>query len=314
MKQANSYDLRKYLNVLDLPMGPKSKTYLYDTVNGSDSNSGTNLDSPLKTLELAEDMCVANQHDAVLALSGATATNPSAIIAWDKAYTHLVGLGSPVYGLGQRSRVVALATTALEHVITFSGEGCIIKNMQFNNEKVAGVASGVGVCTGMRNFFENVFWMAPTAYDAGSYSLKEAGAENVFLRNTIGQYTNPRSAASYGLWLNKGAGASVCRDKFVKSEFLSWGAQAAHVHVLVDADIATVPWMVQFEDCLFANARGGGANLTQAIDDNSTAAYHQILLLGKNQFAGVSAVADTLTYIFTQTYFHGGLMAALAES
>jgi len=39
-KQANSYDLRKYLGLLDLPMGPLSQTFLYDPVNGSDNNTG----------------------------------------------------------------------------------------------------------------------------------------------------------------------------------------------------------------------------------------------------------------------------------
>jgi hypothetical protein len=312
MKQANSYDLRKYLNVMDLPMGPKSRTYLVDMVNGSDLNTGTNLDQPLKTLEEAEDRCVGDQHDAVLVLSGDTADNPSAAIVWDKDYTHLVGLSSGVFGLGQRCRVVAQAAVAASPVITFSSNGCIVRNIQFNNEKAAGVASGVGIITGSRNHYKNVFWMTPTATDAESYSLKLSGSENVFERCTIGQYTNARSAASYGLWLH--GATAVSRNHFVKSSFLSWGALDDHVLVLVDADIVTYPWMTIFEDCLFANNAGGGDTLTQAIDDNSTAAGHQILLLGKNSFAGVDAVADTLTYILVQHFSHGGLMAALEES
>jgi hypothetical protein len=317
-KQATSYDLRKYLNLMDLPMGPKSKTYIYDPVNGSDSNTGTNLDAPWKTLEYAEDHCVGDQHDAVICLSGDTANNPAATIAWDKDYTHLVGLSSPLYGLGQRCRVVALAATALEHVIAFSSNGCIIKNMQFNNEKVTGAASGVAKVTGQRNFFENTFFMAPSANDAASYSLKSAGAENVYKRCTIGQTTNARAAASYGLWLHKGAGASVCREKYVDCEFLSWGATADHVHVLVDADIATVPWWIQFEGCLFLNARGGGAALTQAIDDNSTATYHQIIFRGRNNlFVGATVVGDALSYMWApnpDASISGLLAVVVAES
>ena len=315
-KQATSYDLRKYLNVMDLPLGPKSKTYLVDPVNGSDSNSGTNLDQPLKTLEAAEDLCVGDQHDAVLFLSGDTADNPSAAITWNKDYTHLVGLSSSVYGLGQRCRVVALAATLLSPVITFSGNGCIVRNMQFNNEKAAGAASGIAIVTGMRNYFENVFFMAPTADDAASYSLKMSGAENVFRHCTIGQYTNFRSAASYGLWLHKGTGASVSRNLFDECMFLAWsgGSPSTHVHVLVDNDIATLPWLTIFKDCLFANCYGGGTIQAQAIDDNSTATGHQILLWGKNSFVGCTVVADTLTYIFNQSKFAGGLMAALTES
>ena len=313
-KQAESYDLRKYLNVLDLPMGPLSQTYLVDPVNGDDDNSGTNLEAPLKTLEAAEDMCVGDQHDAVLFLSGDTADNPSAAISWDKDYTHLIGLSSNLYGLGQRCRVVTQAAKAVSPAISFLSNGCIVRNMQFSNEKAAGAAAGVAIITGMRNYFENTFFMAPTAGDAASYSLKMAGAENVFKHCTIGQYTNSRGAASYGLWLHKGAGASVSRNLFDECMFLAWAGTKDHVHVLVDADIATVPWVTIFKDCLFAANPGGGTTLTQAIDDNCTASGHQILLWGKNSFAGVDAVADTLTYILTQTYFHGGKMAAAAES
>jgi len=306
-------NLNEFVASMGIPRGPKSKAYVVDPVNGSDSNPGTNWLAPLLTLTEAEDRCVGDRHDAVLFLSGDTEDHPTEAIVWDKDYTHLIGLSSGVYGLGQRCRVVAQASAEISPVISFTGNGNIVKNMQFYNEKAAGAAAGCVIITGMRSYFENVFFMAPIATDVGSYSLKHAGAENVFKRCTIGQYTNHRSAASRGLWLHKGAGASVCRSKFVKCEFLSWGS-ADHVHILIDNDIAVIPWMVQFEDCLFATATGGTAALAQAIDDNSTATGHQVLLLGKNSFAGCNVVADTLTYILTQTYFHGGLMAALAEN
>ena len=302
-------NLNEFVASMGIPRGPKSNAYLYDPVNGSDSNTGKSWLKPLKTLIAAEDRCVGDQHDVVLALSGDTADNPNAAIVWDKDYTHLIGLSSDVYGLGQRSRVVTQAGIAVSPGITLSGNGCIIKNMQFYNEKAAGEAAGCGIITGSRNYLRNVFLMSPAAPDAGSYSLKLSGAENVFYRCTIGQHTNPRTAASYNLWLH-GAG-NVSRNKFVKSEFLSWASSADHVHVLVDADMAAVPHMTQFEDCLFDNV---GTNLTESINDNSTAAGHQILLLGKNSFAGVSAVGATLTYILVQHFSHGGLMAALEES
>jgi len=57
----------------------------------------------------------------VIALSGDTADNPSAAVAWDKDYTHLVGLSSDLPGLGQRTRVVGTAAIDLTQVVTFSG-------------------------------------------------------------------------------------------------------------------------------------------------------------------------------------------------
>ena len=310
-------DLDEYVASMGIPRGPLSQAYLVDPVNGDDDNNGKSWRKPLLTLEAAEDLCTGDRHDAVVFVSGDTADNPAASIAWDKDYTHLIGLSSPLYGLGQRCRVVMEAATAVTPVITFSSKGCIIKNMQFNQEKATGAASGVAVVSGLRNYFENCFFMAPTSATAVSYSLKMDGSENVFRRCTIGQLTNFRSEASYGLWLH-GASA-VSRNKFVECEFLSWqgGAGSPHVHVLVDTDIVTVPWVTWFEDCMFHTHYGGGTIQTQAIDDNSTATGHQVVLRGHNDFLGCSAVADTLTYIFAPDAaadVSGLLMIAVAES
>lgn len=281
-----------------LPGGPNANVYVVDPASGSDSNPGTTFQRPLLTLAAALAKCTANQNDAVLLVGGPTALNPAAAIDWNKNYTHLVGLSSDVYGLGQRCRVVMLAATALSPAITFSASGCIIKNLQINQEKATGVASGVAIVTGLRNYFENVFFMAPTSATAASYSLKMSGSENVFKRCTIGQFTNFRSEASYGLWLH--GATAVSRNKFVECEFLSWqgGVGSPHVHVLVDADIVTVPWVTWFEDCLFHANYGGGTIQAQAIDDNSTATGHQIVFRGRNNLVvGATLVGDALTYM-----------------
>ncbi len=290
-------NLNEYVAGMGIPRGPKSKVFLYDPVNGSDTNPGTSWQAPLETLEAAEALCTANQHDVVLALAGATACNPAASVTWDKDYTHLIGVGSYLPGVGQRCRVVTEAATAVTPVITISGDGCIFKNMQFNQEKASGAASGVAIVTGHRNYFENVFFMTPTSQTAASYSLKVGGTENAFHRCTIGQHTNVRNAATYGLWLY--VGDDDCqRNKFIDCEFLSWatGSGTGHALVRVDVDIDVEVYTVYFENCLFDNI--GAATLTQAIDDNCTTTDHQIILRGRNNcFAGCTAVADALTYV-----------------
>lgn len=292
-------NLNEYVAQMGIPRGPLSKVYIYDPVNGDDGNSGTDWLHPLWTLEAAEEKCVANRHDVVLALAGATACNPAASVTWDKDYTHLIGVGSYLPGLGNRSRVVMQAATAVTPVITFSGDGCIVKNMQFNQEKASGAASGVAIVTGHRNYFENVFFMVPTSQTAASYSLKVGGTENTFKRCTIGQHTLVRNAATYGLWLY--VGADDCqRNKFIDCEFLSWasGGGTAHALVYVDVDIDVEVYTAFFENCLFDNI--GAATLAVAIDDNCAETDHQIILRGRNNcFAGVTAVADPLTYVLT---------------
>ena len=310
-------NLNEYVASLGIPRGPLSKAYFVDPVNGSDSNPGTTWQAPLLSIEAAYALCTGDRHDTVLFLAGDTANNPAAAITWAKDYTHLIGVGCDLPGLGQRCRVVTTAAVGVSPVITFSASGCIVKNMQFNQEKATGTASGVAVVTGLRNYFENVFFMAPTSATAASYSLKVSGSENVFKRCTVGQYTNFRSEASYGLWL---FGAATClRNKFIECEFLSWqgGAGSPHAHVYVDAAVAVVPWVIWFEDCFFGCNYSGGTIQTQAIDDNSTSAGHQIILRGQNDFLGCSAVADTLTYIFAhdpEDTVSGCLMIAVAEA
>jgi hypothetical protein len=291
-------NLKEFVALCGVPRAHDSKVFIVDTEHGSDSNIGTSFDRPLLTLEAAYALCTADRHDTVLFVARDTADNPSAAITWGKDYTHLIGVGCDLPGLGQRCRVVTQAATAASPVITFSKTGCIVKNMQFNNEKAAGAASGVAVVTGSRNYFENVFFMAPTASDAASYSLKMSGSENVFKDCTIGQFTNFRSEASYGLWLT---GTGVClRNTFRDCRFLSWGGGAGgdHVAVWVDTTVDVLPWSIEFDRCLFHNNYYGGTILAQAINDDSTAAGHQIILRNGCEVYGFTAVGSTLTYTF----------------
>lgn len=310
-------NLNEYVASMGIPRGPLSKAYLVDTVNGSDSNPGTSWQAPLKTLAAAEDLCVADRHDTVLFLAGDTADNPSAAIAWDKDFTHLIGVGSYQYGVGQRCRVVATAAKAITPIITFSSTGCIVKNMQFMQEKASGAASGAVIVTGSRCFFENVFFATPASVTAASYSLKVSGSENVFKRCTIGQHTYVRSAATYGLWL---FGTNPTRNKFVDCEFLSWSSVTTHVLIYTDVSINGETFVLFLEGCLFDNLNGSGEAggvLAVGIDDNC-AVHHQIILRGQNNsFAGCTAVADPLTYVLKAEQSgtaSGLLMATVNES
>lgn len=291
-------NLNEYVAGMGIPRGPKSKVFLYDPVNGSNSNTGTTWQSPLLTLEAAEALCTANQHDVVLALAGATANVSTAEIAWDKSYTHLIGVGSEVYGVGQRCRVVTSGAAAVHDLITFSGNGCIVKNMQFNNEHATGTAVGAAIVTGQRCFFENVFFMVPTSTTAASYSLKVSGGENVFKRCTIGQHTLVRGAASYGLWIVKGDG-DCQRNKFVDCEILSWSSVTTHVPIKIATDVDVEAFTVIFENLLVSNIVSGAGTLGHAIIDGATNAAHQILLRGNLLVVGCTGIADPVTYTFS---------------
>lgn len=301
-KEAIAYNIEKYLVLTGIPRGPKSKVYFMDPVNGSDANVGGSWLAPLKTLTAAEDKCVANQHDVVIMLAGATADNPAAAIEWDKDYTHLIGLSGNLPGLGQRCRVVGTAALDLAQVITFSGDGCIIKNVQFYNGNDAAADSGAAIVSGSRNYFENCMFAGMTAATPGArsgcYSLSLTGDENVFVRCSIGLQTIIRAAGNAELILS---GGNCMRNKFIGCEFLSWSVTAGKFLVKFAAD--AVPWTTQFENCLFNNLHmtaGGaaGSMVNNAIGDSSTA-FHQVILRGDNPIVGCTGAADTLTHIWS---------------
>jgi hypothetical protein len=294
--------LSEYVVSMGLPRGPKSHVYLVDPVNGDDDNSGTNWAHPLATLTAAEDLCTANQHDVVLFLAGATADAPTTMITWDKSYTHLVGVGSDLPGLGNRCRVVAPAATMHTPVITFSGNGCIIKNMQFGNEHATSDACGVVGVTGLRNFFQNVFFMVPFSATAASYSLKiGGGGENYFKDCTIGQHTCVRSAATHGLWIIQDSSGeqNPTRNRFVHCDFLAWIGTAGHAHVTIATDVSVEAFTLFFEDCLFSTI-DGGATMAHAIIDGATNNKHRIYLRGNCMFDGnTTGMADPVTYVYS---------------
>jgi hypothetical protein len=271
------------------------KWYFADPTHGAAGGDAQTPATATNSVKTAYDLCRDGYNDGVVFIGGATAWNPTAALTWSKSYTHLIGTNN-LPGVGNRCRVVAKAADTLSPVITFSGSGCLIKNLQVYNEKATGTANGTIVVTGSRNMLENVFALTPVSVTAASYSLKVAGSENVFIRCSIGQHTNARSAASYGLWLYNGTVGTCLRNKFIKSEFLSWSSSVAHELCHIDADLVGETWTVQFEDCLWDNVVAGAGTLTAAIVDASTAADHTILFRGKNEFCGITAVANPLTY------------------
>ncbi|MBM3122833.1 MAG: hypothetical protein FJZ97_11725, partial [Chloroflexi bacterium] len=182
-----------------MPWGPNSNAYIVDPQVGSDSNDGLRWQRPLKTLAAAFAKCTTNQNDVVLLVGGPTALNPTEAVVWNKDYTHLVGLSAPI-AMGQRCRIVNHADNDLAVLFTLSGNGCIVKNVQFFDGKDKDEDASALVVSGSRNYFENVFVAgighATTANRAGSKSLTVSGSENRFVNCTVGLDTIRRTAAT----------------------------------------------------------------------------------------------------------------------
>jgi hypothetical protein len=274
-----------------------SKIFVVDPVNGSNTNSCLSFEQPCADLASAYAKTTSGHNDTVLFVAGATASYPSAKIAWSNNYTHLIGISSPLPGMGQRARVVGNSTNDLVAVIEFSGSGCIVKNIQFYNGADNAANNGAAIVSGDRNYFENVFFAGmgdATASGAqtraGGYSLTLSGSENTFKDCTIGLDTIVRSAANAELVVS----GTASRNRFIHSDFISASETTGKFLVSItgmDRDLI-------FENCLFRNfSANWAASLTDAIHDG-VSTTHYVILRGQNQLVGVSGFGDTVTHFY----------------
>lgn len=280
-----------------IPIGPLSKVYVVDPVNGASGNSGLSFESPLNTVEAAYALMTANRHDCLIQISGATADNPSAAITWSKDYTHWIGLSGDLPGVGQRARVVGTAALDLAQLVTFSGAGCIIKNLQFFNGADANSDSGAAIVSGSRNYFKNVFFAgmghATPAARAGSYSLKVSSSENYFEDCTIGLDTIVRSAANSELMLTSGHS----RNTFRSCRFVSISATAGKF--LVSVDTTQDSRITSFEDCLFYNnSTNWGTQISNAFTIIGSGSTYYIDL-ARCRLVGPSGWSDVVTHLYS---------------
>jgi hypothetical protein len=282
--------------------------YYCDPTNGSTTGDALSPETANSNLKTVFDLTRDGYNDGVFFIGGATAYNPAAAFDWNHNYTHLIGLSTDLPGNGQRCRVVALAGANLDQCMTFSGDGCLIANIQFNNEHATGAAVGGAVSEGDRCMFVNCFFMNPVSVYAGSWALKVTGDEGAFVRCSIGQtQSRVRNAATYGLWMATSANG----NKFIECEFKSWSDTTTHDPVFIDA-ITSEGWSVQFENCLWQNL--GNASCAVAVDDDATNGYHQVIFRGKDtMMVKMTAASSELdhTFFYDLHYDHAtsGLMA-----
>ncbi len=280
-----------------IPFGPQSKAYFCDPANGNNANDGETPATAVADVATAYAKTVANHNDVVFFIGGPTASNPSTGIVWSNSYTHLIGISAPL-NMGQRCRIVNTAANDLAVLFTLSGNGCIVKNIQFFDGKDSAADGACVLVSGNRAYFENCFiagmgdaTASGPATRAGSYSLKVSGAECTFMNCTIGLDTVARSAANAELIV---AGA---RNQFVHCDFRSSSTTAGKF--LVSIDTSTDLRDIVFDECYFHNYTSNWATgITDAfhIPGGST---HYVILRGNCILSGVgTGWADTVTHLY----------------
>lgn len=243
----------KYLMAqMGIPRGPNSNAYLVDPASGSDSNPGDRWTKPLASIEAAEALCVANQHDVVVYLGGASGNTLAAALAWDKSYTHLVGLCAPTMA-AQRFRIFQAATlTGASPLLNISASGCIFKNF-YIFQGVDDATSLINVkVSGGRNYFENVHFAggghATQAINGGGSLLLDGAEENLFKHCTIGIDTVAAATGMAGILFDGEAHRNVFEECLLT--LYAGHAQAFFAEVL---DATGIDRYTIFDRCKFIN-------------------------------------------------------------
>jgi len=275
------------------------KVYFCDPTNGSDTYDGLTPAKAKATLKAAYLLTRDGYNDIVYFIGGATAYNPSVAFTWSNSYCHLIGVSNSLPGIGQRCRVVNTAANSLATLITFSGSGCLIANMQFFDGKNTAADGACTLVSGDRNHFVNCLFAGmgdATASGpqtrAGSYSLKVSGQENCFTECVIGLDTVVRSAANHELIV------SGPRNMFRKCQLLSNSVTAGKFLVQIDSTVDLRE--IIFEDCSFINYSANWATgITNAFDMTAVTNTVFVILRGQCIFVGTGlTVADTVTRIY----------------
>jgi hypothetical protein len=277
--------------------------YYCDPTNGTSSGDGLTPQSANTNLETLYALLRTGYNDGIVFIGGATAYQPSTAggILWSKNLTHLVGATNGLPGMGQRARIVNAAANDLSILITFSGSGCLVANMQFFDGKDSAADGACVLNSGNRNHFVNCFiagmgdaTASGPATRAGSYSLKVSGLENCFTDCTIGLDTIERTGANTELWVTGG------RNRFIHCDIRCHSTTAGKFLVTIDNAAGDIRDTI-FDNCFFfCYSSNWAAGINNAFDMPSGGSTHWVILQGDCTLLGTSVGwADTVTRLYT---------------
>jgi hypothetical protein len=258
--------------LVGVPRSKGSKIFVVDYVNGSDSNPGTKWEAPLKTIEAAYALCTTLKNDVVLLVGNGTSNVAAAAITWAKDFTHLIGLNSG--GPEPRSRIKPTAALATTPFVTWSADGCVVRNISFWHE-TSDAAGLVNVSvTGERNSFEGCQFAGGAGANAasGGRSLKVAGSGNSFKDCIIGLDTVAQPNGAAGVEFDAGA----MHTTFDNCTFLVETPGTTYVHVAIPA-AADVGRFNVFKKCIFVN-EGDGVQ-AEVVNVGAVIANHQYIYM-----------------------------------
>lgn len=125
----------------------QSSNYYFDPVNGSDSNAGTDLLRPLKSLSKIKRLAL-HPGDSILLKAGAVFTEPFYISAkGDKNQPIVIGK----YGIGERPHIKGDASR-LQSVHVFNSEYIVVRDLEISNKGDTAVNGLNGLLVELLNY------------------------------------------------------------------------------------------------------------------------------------------------------------------
>lgn len=304
------------------PIGRGDAWYL-DGTNGSNGNSGKTLNTPLKTLPAGESALVASQNDVLYVLP-ATYTLTTEL-AWDKDYTHLIGLMGPNQ-LGDHSLTgctIYSSTTSVVETIDITADRCVFANLMIGNGGNNAVCVGAVNVDGWGNYFKRVTFLGSiadnqnTAVAAASLLIDRLGHFPIFEDCIIGQTGwGTRTADNSGVLRFVGTTAPAPQNGiFRRCDFLSRSDDSAVAMVALPANTCiSHSWL--FEDCMFYNfSMNHTASLGYIFYDNCGSTFD--IILKNSVHRGADTWANNNRGIFTcqaNAASNGGESIAISTS
>ncbi len=243
-----------------LPIQMFRKAYYVDPANGSNGNVGDRIDFPYQTIAKAYARCESGKHDVVVVLGGATADTFAAAMDWAKDETHLIGIGG-------RAKINIAADGAISPILTVSGNGCVIANIEVDNPSSDTTALIAVLVSGDSNKFSNCTFdavgHADVGDETGARDLKITGSHNSFEDCVFGNCLINRSVANAVIEFTDGGDDTKFDNCIIKTK--SDNAGVLHIDAAGAAgDIAT---LALFRNCTFYNL---GTTMTEAIAAHAT--------------------------------------------
>jgi hypothetical protein len=205
------------------------------------------------TVAAAEDACVAGRNDTVFVNQAAYAL--TAHLDWDKAFTHLIGVGAPIR-VAQRARITCATAADVSPMFHVSGQGCIFYNLMFSND---GVDTGNLITMqvdSQSNYFGNCYFANGSATNAiaGGAALALGGSStslyNVFERCTIGSANTISSSTYRALLFN---GVNTKSTLFKDCHFTLQASAATVAFVELNSSGTGNDTYILFDGCFFRN-------------------------------------------------------------